>query len=90
MRLTRPSLQRADQVVAVSVFSFSGMLANNRDGVLAIVSAHRSGFAGNQDQRLFFFVAMLFFLLAGSRHGCNIVGRDFSDLWVEFENTPYI
>ena len=71
--VTRPSLQSTGQVV-MSVFSFSGMLANNRDGIPAIVSGHRSGFVGNQDQRLVYFFAILFFLLVGSRHGCSIVG----------------
>ena len=78
MQETRPSLHRADQVAA-SVFSFSGIVASNRDGVPAIVSGHRSGSADNQDLRLFFFAAMLFFWLAGSRPGCSIVGSGSLD-----------
>ena len=76
--VSRPYLQSTGQVV-VSVFSFSGMLANNRDGIPAIVSGHRSGSADNQDLRLFFFAAMLFFWLAGSRSGCSIVGSGSLD-----------
>jgi len=74
MQVTRPSLQRVVQVMAVSLFSFSGILASNRDGVPAIVSDSRSGFVGNRDQWLFFFAAILFFLLAGSQRGCSIFG----------------
>ena len=73
MRLTRPSLQRADQVVVASFFSFSGILASNEDVVLSIVSDNRSGFGGNLNQKLFFFAAMLFFWPVGSRHGCSIL-----------------
>ena len=72
MQGTRPSLHRVDQVAA-SVFSFFGILASNRDVVPAIVSDNHSGFGGNLDPRLFFFAAMLFFWLAGSRPGCSIV-----------------
>jgi len=61
-------------VVEANIFSFSGMLANNRDDAPAIVSGHRSGCVGNQDQWLFFSAAILFFVLAGSRHGCSIAG----------------
>ena len=70
--VSRQYLQSTGQVV-MSVFSFSGMLANNRDGIPAIVSGHRSGFVGNQDQRLFFFAAILFFWPVGSQHGCSIL-----------------
>ena len=73
MRLTRPSLQWVDQVVVVSVVSFSGMLASNRDGFPAIVFDNLSGFGGNLDQRLFFFAAILFFWPVGSQHGCSIL-----------------
>ena len=73
MRLTRPSLQRADQVVAASLFSFSGILASIGDVVPAIVFDNRPGFGGNVDQRLFFFAAMLFFWPVGSPHGCSIL-----------------
>ena len=76
--VSRPYLQSTGQVV-VSVFSFSGMLANNRDGIPAIVSGHRSGFVGNRDQWLFFFAAILFFVPVGSRHGCNVFGQDSLD-----------
>ena len=73
MRLTRPSLQRADQVVAASLFSFSGILASNGDAVPAIVSGNHPDFGGNQDQWLFFFAAILFFWPVGSQHGCSIL-----------------
>jgi hypothetical protein len=55
------------------------MLANIRDVVPAIVPGNRFGFFGIEDPWLFFFAAMLFFLLAGSRHGCSIVGWDSLD-----------
>ena len=50
-----------DQVAAVDLLTFFGMLANNWGGVPAIVSDNRSGFVGNRDQWLFFSAAMLFF-----------------------------
>ncbi|MDD2462892.1 MAG: hypothetical protein PHI97_02740 [Desulfobulbus sp.] len=77
--MTRPSLQRVYQAVAESLLSFSGILASTRDGFPAIASDNRSGFLGNQDQWLFFFAAMLFFVLAGSQHGCSIFGWDSLD-----------
>ena len=86
MRLTRPSLQRADQVVVASFFSFSGILASNGDVVPAIVSDNRPGFGGNVDQRLFFFAAMLFFLPVGSQHGCSILVWGSLGLQVEFDD----
>ena len=86
MRLTRPSLQRADQVVAASLFSFSGILASNGDVVPAIVSDNRPGFGGNLDQRLFFFAAMLFFWPVGSQHGCSILVWGSLGLQVEFDD----
>ncbi len=86
MRLTRPSLRRVDQVVAASLFSFSGILASNGDVVRAIVSDSRSGFVGNQDQRLFFFAAILFFWLAGSQHGYSILVWGSLGLPVEFDD----
>jgi hypothetical protein len=58
----------------VHVFFFFGSLASSRDVVPATVSDNRSDFVGNQDQRLVYFAAILFFVLAGSRHGCNIFG----------------
>jgi hypothetical protein len=79
MGVTRPSLQRTDQGSVVFFFYFSGMLANIRDVVPAIVPGNRFGFFGIEDPWLFFFAAMLFFLLAGSRHGCSIVGWDSLD-----------
>ena len=62
------------------------MLANIRDVVPAIVSGNRSGFVGNRDQRLFFFVAILFFWLAGSQHGCSILVWGSLGLQVEFDD----
>jgi hypothetical protein len=58
----------------VRVFSFFGSLASTQDVVPATVSDNRSGFVGNQDLRLFYYAATLFFVLAGSQHGCSIVG----------------
>ena len=72
MRLTRPSLQRADQAAVAILLSFFGILASNEDVVLSIVSDNRPGFGGIVDQKLFFFAAMLFFWPVGSRHGCSI------------------
>ena len=86
MRLTRPSLQRADQVVAASLFSFSGILASIGDIVPAIVSDNRPGFGGNVDQRLFFFAAILFFWPVGSQHGCSILVWGSLGLQVEFDD----
>lgn len=54
MRLTRPSLQRADQAAVAILLSFFGILASNGDAVPAISSDNHSGFGGNQDQWLFF------------------------------------
>ncbi|MDD2464726.1 MAG: hypothetical protein PHI97_12085 [Desulfobulbus sp.] len=56
------------------VFFFFGILASSRDVDPATVVVHRSGFVGNQDLRLVFSAAILFFVLAGSRHDCSIVG----------------
>ena len=86
--LTRPSLQQTGQRVVVSGLFFYGMNANNRDGALAIVSGSRSGFAGNPDRWLFFFVARLFFVHAGNRHGCSILVWDSLDLPGEFDDKP--
>ena len=86
MRLTRPCLQWVDQVVAVSLFSFSGILASNGDVVPAIVSDNHSGFGGNLDQRLFFFAAILFFWPVGSPHGCSILVWGSLGLQVEFDD----
>lgn len=88
LRLTRPSLLEADRRVAESFFSFSGILSSNWDVVPAIVSDNRSGFVGNQDQGLFFFVARLFFVLAGNRQGCSILVWGFLGLQVEFDDKP--
>lgn len=71
--VTRPSLHRGNLEV-VRVFFFFGSLASNRDVVPASVSGNQSGFFGNQDPRLFCFVAILVFVLADSRRGCSIVG----------------
>ena len=73
MRLTRPSLQRADQAAVAILLSYFGILASNEDVVLSIVSDNRPGFGGTVDQKLFFFAAMLFFWPVGSRHGCSIL-----------------
>jgi len=67
-------LHQVDEVAVVSVFSFSGMPANTRDVLFAIVSWHQLGFACNRDQWLFFLAAMLFSLPAGTRPGRSIVG----------------
>ena len=72
--------------MAASLLSFSGILASNGDVVPSIVSDNRSGFVGNQDQWLFFFAAMLFFWLVGSRHGCSILVWGSLGLLVEFDD----
>ena len=79
MGVTRPSLQWTNQGAVVRIFHFSGMLANIRDVVPAIVSGNRFGFLGIEDLWLFFFAAILFFWPVGSRYGCSIFGWDSLD-----------
>ena len=88
MRLTRPSLQRADQAAVAIFLSFFGILASNGDAVPAIVSDSRPGFGGKVDQRLFFFAAMLFFWPVGSQHGCSIFGWGSLDRLGGFLDKP--
>ncbi len=73
--------------MVASLFPFSGILASTRDVAPATVCGHRSGFVGNQDQWLFFFAAMLFFVPVGSRHGCNVFGRGSLGWRVEFADS---
>ena len=78
-------------MVVASLFpSFSGILASTRDVALSTGGGHRSGFVDNQDQWLFFFAAMLFFVPVGSRHGCNVFGRGSLGWRVEFADKPCI
>ena len=86
MRLTRPSLQRADQVVAARLVPFPGSLDSTWDVVPAIVSDNLPGLGGNLDQRLFCFAAMLFFWPVGSQHGCSILVWGSLGLQVEFDD----